>query len=251
MKDWSTTREFLLEIPKPIATKSYSPIAHSVFINELQEELYKKGYEVAEERYLHANKGQILTGNFRITDNTSNELMPCINFTNSYNKMRKASIRATAMVLVCKNGMMGSTSVGSYSRKHSGTALEDIRIKMGEVVNSLEAEFERLILNVEEMKQIELNKKIIAQLVGDMYINENLIKTEQLSILNNEIHSSINFKGNSVWDFYNHVTESLKNNHPMEYDKQHIKLHSYISSKFNLTGNNRLYGNEIEIAELV
>jgi hypothetical protein len=250
MKDWTTTREFLLEIPRPIETKSYTPIAHSVFINELREEIDKRGYIVAEERYLHANKGQILTGNFRIS-NGNTEMMPTINFTNSYNKMRRAEIRAAAMILVCKNGMMGSTSAGSYSRKHSGTALEDIRFKMGEVIASLEEEFERLTINAEEMKQIELDKKIIAQLVGDMYINESLIKAEQLSILSNEIHTSINFKGNTVWDFYNHVTEAYKHNHPLDYDKQHIKMHTYISSKFNLTGNNKLYGDKIEIAELV
>jgi len=176
MKTWQNDSTFLKNIPLPENTGTYSAVPHAVFLDEIKEELYKKGYEVAEERYLHANKGQILTGNFRITNNTNSELMPCINFTNSYNKMRRASIRATAMVLICKNGMMGSTSVGSYSRKHSGTALEDIRIKMGEVVNSLESEFERLLLNVEEMKQIELDKKIIAQLVGDMmtliYISE-------------------------------------------------------------------------------
>ena len=250
MKDWTTTREFLLEIPRPEETKSYKPIPHSVFINELREEIDKRGYIVAEERYLHANKGQILTGNFRITKDNS-EMMPTINFTNSYNKMRKAEIRAAAMILVCKNGMMGTTSVGAYSRKHSGTALEDIRFKMSEVVQSLEEEFERLTKNANEMKQIELDKKIIAQLVGDMYINESLIKAEQLSILSNEIHNSINFKGNTVWDFYNHVTEAYKHNHPMDYDRQHIKMHTYMSDKFNLSGSRGLYGKGIEIAELV
>lgn len=250
MKDWTTTREFLLEIPRPEETKSYTPIAHSVFINELREELDKRGYTVAEERYLHANKGQILTGNFRVTNGDS-EMMPMINFTNSYNKMRRAEIWAAAMVLVCKNGMMGKTSTGHYSRKHSGTALEDVRQKMIEVVASLDEEFQRLKKNAEEMKQIELDKKVIAQLVGDMYINESLIKAEQLSILSNEIHHSINFKGNTVWDFYNHVTESYKHNHPMDYDKQHIKFHTYMTDKFSLSGSRGLYGQQIEIAELV
>lgn len=250
MKDWSTTKDFLLGIPAPVATESYCPIPHSVFINELQEEIHKKGYSVVEERYLHASKGQILTGNLRIS-NGDNEMMPMVNFTNSYNKMRRAEIWAAAMVLVCKNGMMANTSTGHYSRKHSGTALEDVRGKMIEVVSSLDEEFNRLKKNAEEMKQIELDKKIIAQLVGDMYVNEMLIREEQLSILNKEIHNSINFRGNSLWDFYNHTTEALKHNHPMFYDKQHIKFHTYITDKFNLSGSRGLYGQEIEVAQVI
>lgn len=240
MKNWEINKEFLLAIPPPEKTKSYTPIEHSVFINELQDEVRKQGYEIAEERYLPASSGQILTGTFRLKGDGT-ELSPALGFTNSYNKMRKASLAAMAMVLVCKNGMMANAAVGGYTRKHSGTALEDIRMHMVEVVGSLQQEYEKLQRNMEEMKQIETNKEMIAKLVGDMYVNENLIKATQLGILNKEIHFSKDFKDMNLWNFYNHVTEAFKDNHPMDYDKQMIKFHTYVADKFNLSGSRGLY----------
>ena len=246
MKNWTNTKEFLNSIPAPCETDSYCPIAHSVFLNELQEEIARKGYIITEERYLSASNGQIITGNLAIkSDGTV--LTPMINFTNSYNKMRSASVRASGMVLICKNGMMGATSAGSFVRKHTGNALEEMRAKIIQVVDSLEEEFLRLSKNIEEMKKIELDKTVIATLVGDMFINENLITSTQLGILSRELKYSENFKDGSLWSFYNNSTQSFKENHPLLYDKQMIKFHTYISDKFELTGHRGLYGKALEV----
>jgi len=252
MINWSDKKELITSIPLPEHAGRYGVIPNSVFLNEIQEHLDKKGYKVAEERYLTANNGQILTGNLRIQDESDLELMPSINFVNSYNRTRKASIRVCAMVLICKNGLMGSTEHGSYSRKHIGEkALPDFRKHLELAVNGLDAEFERLLKNKQEMKEIELHKKIKAQLVGDMLLNEDLITSTQLGILKKEINFSEHFKGNSLWDFYNHVTESFKDTHPSFYDKQHVKFHSYITDKFSLSGSRGLYGKAIEVPEIV
>jgi len=251
MTNWTDKKDELASIPLPEHAGRYGCIPHTVFLNEIQEHLDKKGYKVAEERYLTASKGQILTGNLRIEDSSDMEIMPSISFVNSYNKSRTASIRVTGMVLVCKNGMMGSTEHGSYSRKHIGTkALPDFRKHLELAIGGLEEEFQRLIKNKQEMKEIELHKKITAQLVGDMILNEELINSTQISILKKEIKFSEHFKGNSLWDFYNHTTEAFKQTHPSFYDKQHVKFHSYITSKFNLSGNRGLYGEMLEIPEV-
>jgi len=241
MKNWSTTRDFLIGIVPPVKTESYTPIPHTVFLDEIKEAVESKGHKITEERYLHAANGNIISGVYKISDDRDMDLMPSITFTNSYNKMVKASIRCSALVLVCKNGMMGATEHGSYTRKHTGKALEEFRKRLDAAVGSIDAEFQRLIKNKEEMKEIKITKKIIAQLVGDMYINEQMITSNQLSLLKEEILHPTLFKENSLWDFYNNVTGSLRENHPMNYTNQHIKFHAYISDKFNLTGCRGLY----------
>lgn len=248
MKNWTDKRENILNTALPTATKSYGVIPHSVFLEEIQEELYKQNYTIAEERYLTADNNKILSGFFRIQDFTDMELMPSISFVNSYNKTRKASIRVAGTVLVCKNGMLGSTPGGSYTRKHIGiNALPDFRKHLSIGISGLISEFERLLKNKQEMKDIQIDKSIIARLVGDMIINEDLITTTQLSILKHEINFSANFKGNTLWDFYNNTTESFKDTHPSFYDKQHIKFHSFITSKFDLSGNKGIYGKKLEL----
>lgn len=248
MNNWTDKKEELALIPLPEHGKRYGVIPHTVFIDEIQEHLDKKGYTVAEEKYLTASGGQILTGCLRIQDTSDLELMPSITFVNSYNRSRTASIRVTGMVLVCKNGMMGASAFGSYSRKHIGTkALPDFRKHLELAIGGLEEEFQRLVKNKQEMKEIELHKKIKAQLVGDMILNEELINSTQISILKKEINFSEHFKGNTLWDFYNHTTEAFKQSHPSFYDKQHVKFHSYITSKFDLSGNRGLYGEKLSV----
>lgn len=241
MKDWKSTKQDILDCPLPIATASYTVIPHKVFLEEIGQELNNKGYVIADERYLTTNKCQVLTGVYRIQSSVSSSLAPAIAFVNSYNKSRKAEIRATAVVLVCKNGMMGSIANGYYARKHSGNALEDFRQHIKIVVGGLEEEFNRLIKNQEEMKSITIDTLLRSSLIGDMMINEGLLTLSQLAILKKELKSSMYFSGNTLWDFYNNCTEAFKENHPALFDKQHVKFHTYICDKFKLTGSKGLY----------
>jgi len=235
MKNWQNTTDFLREIPLPTQTRTYKPVSHAVFIDEIKEELYKRGHSVKTERYLTANNGLIMTGNFTI-ENPDGEINPAIFFTNSYNKMRKAELTNGVIVLVCSNGMISMDVTNKFSKKHSGTVLEDLRNNIVLSVESIDEEFEKLRKNAEEMKQIQLSDNQIASIIGDMYINESMISETQLSILKKEVKTSTNFKDNTVWDLYNNTTEAFKASHPMHFDKQHLKLHAYMSDIFSLTG---------------
>jgi hypothetical protein len=248
MKNWQNTTDFLREIPLPTQTRTYKPVSHAVFIDEIKEELYKRGHSVKTERYLTANNGLIMTGNFTI-ENPDGEINPAIFFTNSYNKMRKAELTNGVIVLVCSNGMISMDVTNKFSKKHSGTVLEDLRNNIVLSVESIDEEFEKLRKNAEEMKQIQLSDNQIASIIGDMYINESMISETQLSILKKEVKTSTNFKDNTVWDLYNNTTEAFKASHPMHFDKQHLKLHAYVSDVFSLTGSRGLYKNKQSLIE--
>jgi len=248
MKNWTNNTDFLREIPLPTQTRTYKPVSHAVFIDEIKEELYKRGHSVKTERYLTANNGLIMTGNFTI-ENPDGEINPAIFFTNSYNKMRKAELTNGVIVLVCSNGMISMDVTNKFSKKHSGTVLEDLRNNIVLSVESIDEEFEKLRKNAEEMKQIQLSDNQIASIIGDMYINESMISETQLSILKKEVKTSTNFKDNTVWDLYNNTTEAFKASHPMHFDKQHLKLHAYMSDIFSLTGARGLYKNKQSLIE--
>ncbi len=240
MKHWITSRQAILATPLPQHGGKYAVIPHSLFLNEIQDKLKERGYDIADEHYLTTWNKQVMAGVFRIKDNNT-ELAPSISFINSYNKTKKASIRAGAIVLVCRNGMIGTIEHGSYSRKHTGTALEDFREHVELVIDGLQKEFLRLQLNSTEMKAIVLDNMLIGNLIGDMIMNEQLINPTQLSIFKKERKHSINFGGNTLWDFYNNCTEAFKDTNPALYDKQHVKFHTYICDKFQLTGSRGLF----------
>ena len=252
MKNWQSTVDCILETPVPQDTDSYTAIPHSVFLTEIKDELAKRNYTVVEERYLTADVCKVITGVYKVaSDSISDlEMAPAVTFVNSYNKKRTASIRASAMVLVCTNGMCGMVDNGSYVRKHTGNALEDFREHIQVVIDGLDKEFARLVLNKEEMKNITLNKTQKGNLIGDMLMNQ-MIGTQQLSALMKEVRKSQYpcFRDDTLWSFYNHVTTAYKDAHPMSYDKQHVAFHTYICDKFQLTGSRGLFDKLIALPE--
>lgn len=246
MKNWNSTKDFLLSIPQPEQTRTYSPVAHGTFINSIESKLAEKGYNIIDERYMTANGGKIMTGYMTLGNSEFEGVFPSIQFVNSYNKTRKASVRASGVVLVCKNGMMGATEHGFFQKKHTGNIMTELNEQIDKIVTiGIEKEFERISTNVREMKEIKLSERVIHELVGDMFLKEALIGATQLGILKKEISYSKDFKDGSLWSFYNNVTEAFKENHPFLYDKQHVKFHTYITDKFGLSGSRGLYGDAI------
>ena len=240
MNNWKLKMEDVISYEKPEGYSSrYSYIPHKELIEEIQEQIYKKGYTISEERYLSAMDNKIICGNY-IISNGNDEIRPTISFVNSVNRIRSAEVYGHGMVLVCKNGMVNS--LGKYKRKHLGdTSFDDVKYNINLVINSIEEEFEKITIQKEELKQIEIDKNIIAQLVGDMYVNNALITSTQLSILKEEINFSKNFKEMTAWSFYNWTTESYKNNHPSNYDKQHNKFHTYMLDQFDIKGKTNIF----------
>jgi len=233
MKNWIDTRELILKAPLPQHGESYGIIPNELFINSILECIDVNNYTLFEERYLTNAKNTKVTGYFVIHSNKDIELAPTIYFVNSYDKSLKANIRIGGTVLVCSNGMMSSRV---YSRKHLGdNAYTDFKKMISVGLQNLENDFNTLLINKEEMKNIEIDKKVINSLVSDMFLNEELIKTTQLDILKKELKFSKNFKDSSLWSFYNNVTESFKDNNPHNHNKQHGKFHGYISDNFDLT----------------
>ena len=42
------------------------------------------------------------------------------------------------------------------------------------------------------------------------------------------------FEDNNLWSFYNHVTNSLREAHPLNYISQHVNFHNFIETEFEL-----------------
>lgn len=246
MKNWQSNEEFLKAVEKPHAVGRYCPIAHDVFIDEIQKGLDERGLVVKSKKYLTANDGKIMTGEYSVQGSNS-DLNIGFNFQNSYNKMLTANIRSGAIVLVCKNGMISTRGV-KYSRKHLGTgALDNVRANIVKCLDNAENEYQKLIEDMKEMKQLSLSKSVISELVGDMYVNESLITETQLSVLKNELNTSVNFKDDNAWCFYNNVTECLKDNHAAKYINQHLKIYSYLGDRFHLKNSTGLYAKNEEL----
>lgn len=249
MKNWEKDELFLKEIEKPTYEGKYCAIPHDLFIDEINTQLVSKGMEVTDKKYLVANNGKIMIGEYMIKAHDS-EMNIGVSFRNSYNKQVAASIKTGAIVLVCKNGMY-STRGESFKRKHLGvSAFSDVQRNISLSIDNAETEYRKLLQDRDELKERFISKKIVSELVGDMYLNESLITETQLSLLKKELQFSEHFAEDNAWCLYNNITEVLKDNHPSNYMKQHLKVYSYLSDAFDLTNKSGLYRKPLTLTEM-
>ncbi len=237
--EWSVTKQEIIDTPLPTHQGRYGVIPHELFLNTVADKITSRGYGIIDERYLTNKNNQRLSGVYTLGGYDDIDITPSVYFINSYDKSKIASIRIGSTVLVCKNGMLSGKS---YSRKHIGAkAYEDFSNKIDKGLDRLDEDFKSLVLNKNEMKSLTITKNTIHKLVSDMFLEEDLITATQISILKRELKESKHFKDDSVWSFYNNVTESFKSNSASNYNSQLSKFHGYMSDYFNLTNKPNLY----------
>ena len=227
------TEQELFSVPVPRRTESYSPVSHRDIIGEVRSEIDRKGLSVVNTEYLTNKKGTQLIGYMNINSG-NDELGFRVAFRNSYDKSMSAAFVAGGNVWICSNGLISGQI--AYIRKHTGNILSELQEKIRFAVNSLEEEWNMLNRHKERMKEIEINPLVTAHLVGELFMNEEIINTTQLNIIKRELVTpSFEYtSAGSLWELYNHITHSLKTSHPTEYIDRHRELHGYMEHKFEL-----------------
>jgi len=90
----------------------------------------------------------------------------------------------------------------------------------------------RLIQNQREaMKEIEIDGRVQAEILGRMFIEHDIITSTQLNIIKNElIKPSFDYKAvNSLWELYQYTTFAMKELHPALWLNNHISVHDFFT----------------------
>lgn len=217
----------------PARTSSYTPIPHRTFLELLRYRLNERGFVINSQRMFSNETGSKLIG-FYDVHNRRDEILPesdmtmSIGFRNSYDKSMRVGLAAGGKVIICENGViMGDMLL--YVKKHTGSVDEEVSEKMDELINGLESSYAKLNVEVNIFKNYEITRTQKAELLGRIYFEEELLTPHQLSIVKREFKQSEHFKGNTLWDLYNNITESLKFSHPLTLIDDHILLHSFMA----------------------
>lgn len=227
--DYKTTKRLLLEAPLPLQTKTYKPVPHGQLIDLTLEGIHKAGFSLGEEKYSMSQGGDIAHATYKIGNVSDHELQLMINWQNSYNKQLKLMFAVGAMVLVCTNGMISFRSMSSFNRKHTGEIQVFAPSKIAEYVQRAADVFITLQQDRDRMKQVEVDKRLTAELVGRMYIEEGFIESTQLNILKRELEKptfDYNSPG-SLWELYNHTTFAIGGIHPARWMEDHVAAHKF------------------------
>jgi len=226
------TRHALYATPIPPKTSTYSPVSNRDILAEIEEELDKKNFSIKHEKYNIARKGDQVIGTLGIANDQDPEIGFQLAFRNSYDKSMAVGFAAGNIVWICSNGLIAGDIV--YMRKHTGSVVEELNGRISMAINQLGSHYEKIARQAEQMKNIEISKTDAAELCGRMFIEEDIVKATQLSIIKREMQEPTFDYHNpgSLWELYNHVTHSLKESHAANYMQQHIKLHNFVEKTY-------------------
>ena len=226
------TKELLLSTPLPQETKSYKPISHEQLIDLTLTGIEKSGFKLETELYNSAQEGNIANGRYTISNVADKEMKLQIGWQNSYNKQLTLKFALGTSVIICQNGMV-SGDFGAFKKKHVGEIQTFTPQAITDYIKSAEEAFKRIQIEREAMKQVEVDKRVISELIGRLYIEEELIQSTQLNIIQRELKKPTHNYGaeGSLWELYQFTTFSMKEIHPRLWMENHMNVHKFFTEQ--------------------
>ena len=228
------SKAHLISVALPDHGDSYTVISHESVINHVYAELAQAGFGIVSEEYRATADGNIAQGIHVLQYNSDPELSMMFAWTNSYNKQVRfkcgvgAYVNHTGTTMVCGD-------MGSWARKHTGTADEETVATIKEQVTNAQMYYDQLVHDKNAMKDIKMNKRKQAQLLGILFAEYQILTTEQASIVRSQMDKPTHVfeDSSSLWAFYNYVTTALQSSHPKTWMEDQRVLHYFISTVNN------------------
>ena len=228
------SKAHLISVALPDHGDSYTVISHESVIDHVYTELAQAGFGIVSEEYRATADGNIAQGVHVLQYNSDPELSMMFAWTNSYNKQVRfkcgvgAYVNHTGTTMVCGD-------MGSWARKHTGTADEETVATIKEQVANAQMYYDQLVADKDAMKDIKMNKRKQAQLLGILFAEYQILTTEQASIVRSQMDKPTHVfeDSSSLWAFYNYVTTALQSSHPKTWMEDQRVLHYFISSVNN------------------
>lgn len=234
ISEWSKAQ--LVAVDLPTHGDSYTVISHQSVIDYVYTELAVAGFGVVSETFRATADGQIAHGIHVLQYQSDPELSMMFAWTNSYNKQVRFKCGVGAYVNQVGTFMVHG-DMGSWSRKHTGSADEETIQTIKDQIADAQMYYSQLVADKEAMKDIPMNKRKQAQLLGILFAEYQILTTEQASMIRSEMTKPTHVfeDSSSLWAFYNHVTTALQTSHPKTWMEDQRVLHYFISSVNNFS----------------
>jgi len=227
----NTTKAHLVSVPLPNHGASYTVISHQFVIDYAYQALANAGFGIVDEEYRCTADGQIAQGIYKLNFNNDPELSMMFAWTNSYNKQVK--FKCVVGAYINNSGsVMISGEVGSWVRKHTGTADTEVKATIDDYITNAYMYYTQLCSDKAVMETISLNRRRQSQLLGVLFAEYEILTTEQASVVRDQMKKPYHVFANtdSLWAFYNYVTNALQSSHPKTWMEDQRILHYFIGT---------------------
>jgi len=226
-------RQDLIDVALPNHASTYTVISHKSVMDLSTKALEDAGFKITAENYRATHDGNIASAIYTLNYGDDPELSMMFAWSNSYNKQMRFKCGIGAIHTTNKTTMVCG-DMGSWARKHIGTADTETEDTIKEQVDLAKMYYNQLVSDKERMKEITLDRKKQAQLLGILFADEEILTTEQASLIRQQMSRPLHqfADNNSLWAFYNYVTLALQQSHPKTWMEDQRVLHWFISEAF-------------------
>lgn len=225
---YTTAKDILLSVSLPKETKTYKPVSHQQLIDLTLKSIDNAGFKLDKETYSTARDGNVANGRYTISNVADDEMQLQIGWQNSYDKSMSLKFAIGTHIIVCSNGCV-SGDYGAFRKKHRGDVQEFTPFAITEYIKHAGDIFSLMQLERSKMKSVEISKRATAELLGRMFIEDEIVQATQLSIIKRELESPTHDYGapGSLWELYQYTTYAMKECHPSLWMKSHIDAHTF------------------------
>jgi len=236
---YNTTKQSLIDTSVPSSTRTYKAISNEQLIDLTLNSIIGAGFKLGTEKYSSARDGQISNGKFTIKSVADSEMELQIAFQNSYNKQISLKYAIGAHVFICGNGLVYG-NMGAFKRKHQGDVQEFTPTAITEYIKRAGDVFVQMQKERDEMKKIQVNKRIQAELIGRALIEEEFITSTQMNLIAKQLDTpDFNYDcQGSMWELYQFFIQSMKDIHPTLRMENHMKAHKFFVNETGLIAPN-------------
>ncbi len=226
-------RQDLMDVALPNHASSYTVISHKSVMDLSTEALEDAGFSVTAENYRATHDGNIASAIYTLNYGDDPELSMMFAWSNSYNKQMRFKCGVGA-IHKAHNTSMVCGDMGSWARKHTGSADTETKETIEEQVKLAKMYYDQLVSDKEAMKKINLDLRKQSQLLGMLFAEHDILTTEQASMIKQQMNKTTFNSSNpgSLWEFYNFVTIALQQSHPKTWMEDQRVLHWFISDTF-------------------
>jgi len=226
-------RQDLIDVTLPNHADSYTVISHKSVMDLSTEALEDAGFSITNENYRATHDGNIASAIYTLNFGDDPELSMMFAWSNSYNKQMRFKCGVGAIHSV-NNTSLVCGDMGSWARKHTGSADTETKETIEEQVKLAKMYYEQLVSDKEAMKKINLDVRKQAQLLGMLFAEHDILTTEQASMIKQQMsRPTYNCsEPGTLWEFYNFVTIALQQSHPKTWMEDQRVLHWFVSETF-------------------
>jgi hypothetical protein len=226
------TKEFLEQVAIPNHGGRYTVISHKSIIDNANAEITAHGFTPETELYRASINGNVANGMVMLNYATDADLKMMLVWGNSYDKSTRFKCGIGAYIESTGNYMFAG-DLSNYSRKHTGNADQEALLKMRYQLAQAKFFYNMLVDAKQKMEAVEITERKMAEILGVIYAEKELITIEQVSSIKSYMAKGIisSLPGNNLWNFYNVICMALRNSHPKNWFEAQTGVHQFIMNE--------------------